>query len=110
MQFLLTLCLASLGIALATPTSAQPSLPDTQPCAQLTVLERDMEIARSRGQMLLRKRLETQLEELNAACASASKPKTLREQIDQQQGTVARLERELSEAKEALRLLQAQQQ
>lgn len=67
-----------------------------------------MEVARSKGQMVRRQRLETELRKLNSDCEEEGEPQTHRERIVRQQKIVSDLERELSDAKEALRLLQPQ--
>lgn len=66
-----------------------------------------MAIARSKGQMVRRQRLEMELEKLDSDCGDARKPLTRREQIDRQQQVISELERELRDAKEALRMLQS---
>ena len=93
-------------MTLAATISAQPADP-LQPaaCAERDALERDMEVARSKGQMLRRQRLEIQLDALKLSCNGAGKPLTQSERVDRQRKVVSDLERALSDARAKLDLL-----
>ncbi|MBU1360340.1 MAG: DUF1090 domain-containing protein [Gammaproteobacteria bacterium] len=93
------------SMAIASTISAQPAVPPETPCAQRSALERDMEVARSKGQMLRRQRLERQVEQLRSYCNDAGSTLTHGEQVERQQKVVSELERELSDAREVLNRL-----
>ncbi|AMM24412.1 DUF1090 family protein [Variovorax sp. PAMC 28711] len=95
-------------LALAATTSAQPVGPDSLDCARQDAVQRQMEAAKQKGQMLRRQRLETELATLNTRCGKESKSFTRLDQIGQQQQLVRELELELQEARDILRALTAQ--
>lgn len=102
-----TPCFLALALILATPAFAQPAEPpEGGDCkAQEAALERDMDLARSRGQMLRRRQLADALSALQARCKTVA-PATSREaRIEKLEQEIRTLRAELERAEEQLRSL-----
>ncbi|MDM0111708.1 DUF1090 family protein [Variovorax sp. J22R133] len=100
-------CLAVIAFVFAIDVSAQPEPPsNAADCkAQEATLTRDIDDARSRGQMLRRRQLAESLAALQTHCASLSSGATRAEQIERQEKEVRDLRQELQRAEEHLRKL-----
>lgn len=99
-----TTCFLVLTLALASPAIAQPtSSGDSSECeAQATAIERDMTVARSKGQMLRRGQLAEELAALQARCdvahaerGRAARMGRLEQEIQDLRGKLKRAEEEL---------------
>lgn len=102
---------ALLALALASTATAQPTNPvdDTAACnAQKAEAERRMELARSKGQMLLRRQLADQLATLQAGCKPLSADQTRAVTIEKLEKEVQTLRAELDTAEEQLRKLKGE--
>lgn len=110
---LLKPCFLVLALTLATAAFAQPA-PSAQPLgaedckAQQAVLERDMELARSRGQMLRRRELADTLSALQAQCKLPAAPQSRQARIDRLEQDIRLLRSELDQAEAQLRSLRNQ--
>lgn len=104
------LALMALVSTLAAPVFAQ-SAPAAQPLsaedckAQEAVLERDMDLARSRGQMLRRRELADALGGLQAQCKSSAAPQSRQARIERLEQDIRLLRSELDHAEAQLRSL-----
>lgn len=97
------IAMALTGSALAQPTNA---VNDTAPCsAERADVERRMEIARSKGQMLLRRQLADQLAALQATCQPLAADQGRAANIERLEKEVRSLRAELDAAEEQLRRL-----
>lgn len=103
-RMLKTTCFLVLTLALASPAIAQPtSSGDSSECeAQATAIERDMTVARSKGQMLRRGQLAEELAALQARCdvahaerGRAARMGRLEQEIQDLRGKLKRAEEEL---------------
>jgi chromosome segregation ATPase len=102
----------TLAWALAMPTFAQTSEPQPVSAAdckaQEAVLERDMALARSRGQMLRRGQLGEQLDALLARCKSIAPAQGREARIEKLEQEIRTLRSELERAEEQLRSLKSE--
>ena len=98
--------MALTGSALAQPTNP---VNDTAPClAGRADVERRMEIARSKGQMLLRRQLAEQLTTLEATCQPLAADQGGAANIERLEKEVQALRAELEAAEEQLRRLKGE--
>jgi hypothetical protein len=109
-------CLLVVALALAMPAFAQ-SAPPAQPAesaegtschAEEAALERDMDLARSRGQMLRRRQLAETLAALRTRCQGAETPQSRAARIGKLEHDIRLLRAELEHAEEQLRELKNQ--
>jgi len=106
----MTPCFLAVALILALPAFAQSAEPaDAAAChAEEAALERDMELARSRGQMLRRRQLAEALSALQARCRTMA-PATSREaRIEKLEQEIRTLRLELERAEEQLRSLKTE--
>lgn len=100
-------------LALASPAFAQPAetgegapTASSSSCeAEEAALERDMDLARSRGQMLRRRQLAEKLDALRARCLSSEPPQSRAARIDKLERDIRALRAELEHAETQLREL-----
>lgn len=89
--------------------TAQPEPVDGADCkAQEAVLERDMALARSRGQMLRRQQLGEALSTLQARCKTLAPAQGREARIEKLEQEIHTLRAELERAEEQLRSLKAE--
>ncbi|WP_269759788.1 DUF1090 family protein [Variovorax sp. E3] len=100
-------CFLALALTLAAPAFAQPAqpLPGEDCKAQEALLERDMDLARSRGQMLRRRELADALSALQATCKAPAAPQTREARIERLEQDIRLLRSELEQAEAQLRSL-----
>jgi HAMP domain-containing protein len=100
-------CFLALALTLAMPAFAQTSSappPDAGDCkAQEAALERDMDLARSRGQMLRRRELADALSALQLRCKTPVPVVSREARIERLEHEVRTLRAELERAEEQLR-------
>ena len=105
-------CFLPLAWALAMPAFAQTAPPeplDAADCkAQVAVLERDMALARSRGQMLRRRELGEELAALQLRCAALPPAQGRAARIEKLEQEIRTLRAELDRAEEQLRGLRSE--
>jgi septal ring factor EnvC (AmiA/AmiB activator) len=108
-------CFLALAWALAMPAFAQTTPPEPQPLdaadckAQEAVLERDMALARSRGQMLRRRELGEQLAALQTRCKALGAPRRAARRASRRlEQEIRTLRAELERAEEQLRSLKSE--
>lgn len=95
--------------AQSTPTMQPAQPPDGADCkAQETVLEREMDLARARGQMLRRRQLGETLEALRARCKTTAPAQSREARIEKLEQEIRALRSELDRAEEQLRSLRNQ--
>lgn len=93
---------------LAAPAFAQqptPALDDATCAAQLTAIEQEIDVARSRGRMLLRRKLDAELAALQARCNASPAQVSRAASIERLEQEVEALRAELARAEEQLRKL-----
>lgn len=100
-------CFLSLALTLAVPAFAQPGEPsNADECkAQEAALERDMDLARSRGQMLRRRELADTLNTLQQHCKALVPAAGRAARIEKLEHDIRALRAELERAEEQLRSL-----
>lgn len=100
-------CLLAAALTLAMPAFAQSAEPaDAAAChAEEAALERDMDLARSRGQMLRRRQLAEALSALQARCKTVAPAKSREARIEKLEQEIRTLRSELDRAEEQLRSL-----
>lgn len=98
-------CLLAFALTLSMPTFAQSAPPvDSAACqAEEATLERDMELARSRGQMLRRRQLGEALSALQTRCKTLAPPQNRAARIEKLEQEIRTLRSELDRAEEQLR-------
>lgn len=102
----LAIAVALTGSALAQPTNTANA---PTPCqAEQADVERRMEIARSKGQMLLRRQLADQLATLQVACQPLATDQSRAANIERLEKQVRALRTELAAAEEQLRKLKSE--
>ncbi|WP_234974784.1 DUF1090 family protein [Variovorax paradoxus] len=105
-------CFLALAWALAMPAFAQTTPPeplDAADCkAQEAVLERDMALARSRGQMLRRRELGDELAALQTRCVALAPAQGRAARIEKLEQEIRTIRAELERAEEQLRGLKAE--
>jgi len=92
------------------PAFAQPAVPpDSATCqAEEAALERDIDLARSRGQMLRRRELAEALSALQAQCETAAPAESRAAHIDRLEQQARALRLELDRTEEQLRRLKSE--
>lgn len=101
-------CTFALLVFLATPVLSQQPLPpvDEAACAaQLATLEEEIDDARARGRMLLRRELDRQLATLQARCHASPAQASRAARIAQLEQEIEDLRAELERVEEQLRRL-----
>ena len=100
------------ALALASPAFAQPaetgegaSTASSSCEAEEAALERDMDLARARGQMLRRRQLAENLDALRARCRASEPPQSRAARIDKLERDIRALRTELEHAEAQLREL-----
>jgi hypothetical protein len=95
----------AIALALAVPAIAQPADPaGNADCkAEEAAIERNMELARSKGQMLHRQRLAEALATLQARCKTLDPAQTRAARIEALEQVIRDLRQELNRAEEQLR-------
>lgn len=98
-----------MALALAAPAFAQAAEPAegaASSCeAEEAALEHDMDLARSRGQMLRRRQLAENLDALRARCRASEPPQSRAARIDKLEHDIRALRTELEHAEAQLREL-----
>ncbi len=99
-----------IALALTTPAVAQPSgQADNTECeAKIAAIERDMELARSKGQMLRRRQLSEALAALQARCETLSPEQSRAANIERLEQEIRELRKDLDHAEEQLRKLKSE--
>ena len=103
-------CFLAAALALATPAIAQSTgQVDTTQCkAEEAAIERDMDLARSKGQMLRRRQLAEALAALQARCETLSPEESRAANIARLEQEIRELRKELDHAEEQLRKLKSE--
>ena len=102
-----------IALALAGPALAQPADPANPPTsadckAEEAAIERSIELARSKGQMLRRQQLADALAALQTRCRTADPQQSRAARIDALELEIRGLRQELDRAEEQLRTLKNQ--
>lgn len=101
--------MALAGSAIAQPVSAVADTTTTTSCnAEIADFEKRMEVARSKGQMLLRRQLADQLATVQAACKPLSLDPSRAAETERLEKKVRTLRAELEAAEEQLRTLKGE--
>ena len=103
--------LLAISLALALPVVAQPAnqAGNSTDCkAEEAALERDIDLARSKGQMLRRRQLAEALVALQARCKTLSPEQSRAARIEALEQEIRDLRLELQRAEEQLRSLKSQ--
>lgn len=112
MNLHLCLGIAAIGLLFSINATAQsePSKKKTEAdCyAQQAALEKDMQAARSRGQMLRRRQLQESLDALRAHCDEIASQETHEARVMRQKNVVLQLRLDLDRAEEELRRIVAE--
>ena len=103
---ILAIALALTGAAIAQPTSTVGN--NTACQTQTADIERRMDVARSKGQMLLRAQLADQLATLQAGCQPLSPDQSRAANIQRLESEIQALKTDLEVAEEQLRKLKAE--
>ncbi|MDB5846899.1 MAG: hypothetical protein JWP29_651 [Rhodoferax sp.] len=100
-------CILAITAALASAALAQsPAKADDAVCAaERSAVERDMELARSKGQMLRRRQLAERLVALQGGCKAVSADQSRAANIERLEQEVRELREALDDAEEQLRKL-----
>jgi chaperonin cofactor prefoldin len=100
----------TIALALATPAIAQPpNQVDITECkAEEAAIERDMELARSKGQMLRRRQLAEALAALHARCETLAPEQSRAANIERLEQEIRELRKELDHAEDRLRKLKSE--
>lgn len=103
-------CLLTIALALAMPAVAQSTgQADNTECeAEQAAIERDMGLARSKGQMLRRRQLAETLAALQARCETLAPEHSRAENIERLEQETRELRKELEHAEEQLRKLKSE--
>ena len=103
-------CFLAIALALAPPAMAQhTSQVDKDKCeAEKATLEQDMELARSKGQMLRRRQLAEALAALQARCENFAPALNRAEGIEQLEEKIRELREALEHAEEQLQKLKSE--
>ena len=104
------LLILALALALATPAAAQSTDPvDKTECeAEQAAIERNMDLARSKGQMLRRRQLAEALAALQARCETLPPEQRRAANIQRLEQEIRELRTELDHAEEQLRKLKSE--
>ena len=100
-------CYLVLLLALAAPAIAQTTEPvdDTNCNSEKAAIEREMDLARSKGQMLRRRQLAETLVAVQARCENLSPERRRAANIEKLEGEIRELRKDLDHAEEELRKL-----
>jgi septal ring factor EnvC (AmiA/AmiB activator) len=107
----LNTCVLTLALTVAMPAFAQPATatapaPDAAACqAEQASLERDIDLARSRGQMLRRQQLAEALNAMQARCKAPAPAGSRAARIDRLEQDIRSLRMQLERAEDQLRQL-----
>ena len=103
-------CFLAIAMALATPAIAQPTgQVDNATCeAEKAAIERDMDLARSKGQMLRRRQLAEALAAVQARCETLAPEQSRAANIERLEQEIRELRKELDHAEEQLRKLKSE--
>jgi chaperonin cofactor prefoldin len=103
-------CFLAIALALATPAVAQPpgQVDKTECEAEKAAIERDMDVARSKGQMLRRRQLAEALAALQARCETLAPQESRAANIERLEQEIRELRKELDHAEEQLRKLKSE--
>lgn len=103
-------CFLFLVLTVAMPAFAQPAaVPDAAACqAEEASLERDIDLARSRGQMLRRQQLAEALGAMQARCKAPAPAGSRAARIDKLEQDIRSLRAQLDRAEEQLRQLKSE--
>lgn len=103
-------CVLAIALALATPAIAQPTgqVDNTECKAEKTAIERDMDLARSKGQMLRRRQLAEALAALQARCETLAPEQSRAADIERLEQEIRELRKELDHTEEQLRKLKSE--
>lgn len=103
-------CSLTIGLALATPAIAQPTvqMDNTECKAEIAAIERDMDLAHSKGQMLRRRQLAEALTALQARCETLGPEQSRAANIERLEQEIRELHKELDHAEEQLRKLKSE--
>jgi len=98
-------CFLVLLLALAAPAIAQPTEPvgDANCNSEKAAIEREMELARSKGQMLRRRQLAESLVAVQARCENLSPQQRRAADIEKLEAEIRELRKDLDHAEEELR-------
>lgn len=102
-------CFLAVALALAVPSIAQPTdQADDSSCqAEEAALERDIDLARSKGQMLRRRQLAEALAALQTRCKTLAPEQSRAARIERLELEIRELRLELDRAEEQLRALKS---
>jgi chaperonin cofactor prefoldin len=103
--------LLSIVLTLTTPAVAQPTgqMDSSTECqAEKAAIDRDMELARSKGQMLRRRQLAEALATLQARCETLAPEQSRAANIESLEKEIRELRKELDHAEEQLRKLKSE--
>jgi chaperonin cofactor prefoldin len=103
--------LLSIVLTLTTPAVAQPTAQmdsSTECQAEKAAIDRDMELARSKGQMLRRRQLAEALATLQARCETLAPEQSRAANIESLEKEIRELRKELDHAEEQLRRLKSE--
>jgi predicted RNase H-like nuclease (RuvC/YqgF family) len=105
-----TPCFLILALALGTPAAAQSTGPvgNTECEAEQAAIERNMDLARSKGQMLRRRQLAEALAALQARCETLPPEQRRAANIERLEQEIRELRKELDHAEEQLRRLKSE--
>jgi septal ring factor EnvC (AmiA/AmiB activator) len=97
----------AVALMLATPAIAQPAgqIDNAQCEAEMAAIERDMDVARSKGQMLRRRQLAETLSALQARCDTLTPEQRRTADIEKLEQEIQDLREALDDAQEQLRRL-----
>ena len=98
-------CFLVIALALAAPAVAQPTdqVDNTECKAEKAAIERDIDLARSKGQMLRRRQLAEALAALQTRCETLAPAQSRAARIERLEREIRELRLELRRAEEQLR-------
>jgi len=104
-----TPCFLAIGLVLACPAIAQPTgqVNSADCAAQQAAIERDMDVARSKGQMLRRRQLADTLFALQARCDLLTPEQSRAVNIEKLEHEIQDLRKALEHAEDQLRRLKS---
>jgi hypothetical protein len=103
-------CFLAIALALATPAIAQPTdqVNNAECKAERAAIERDIDLARSKGQMLRRRQLAEALAALQTRCETSAPAQGRAARIERLEKEIRELQLELHRAEEQLRDLKSE--
>ena len=101
------LCFLAIALAMAGPAIAQPTeqANNTECKVEQAAIERDMELARSNGQMLRRRQLAEALAAVQSRCETLAPEQNRAANIERLEREIRELRKELDHSEEQLRKL-----